>query len=188
MEGGSALLDTGIFCFAGAGWKGLLAAAAACSAAACGCLGAGAVSLYGDLAGAMVPGCHQRLAERPLGPELLDHLGAIHLRHHAAPELSFLHFGTQAEVTEHLASAWQGRLGRRLHARCGADVAREAVILESDLDAQAPVGGGSLVVGCRLGPGWSIGRRATPCAVPPVPLRGARRMASSSAIRAARER
>ncbi len=160
VGGASALLDTGIFCFAGRGWRALAGAAAELGVAACTHVGSAAVSLYEDIAGAMVAACHERVRATAMGPALLAHLGAVPLHHGASPELAFLHFGTQAEIVDHFAGAWQGRLGRRLHARCGPDAARDAVILESRLDERVAVGGASLVLGCELGSGWAVGRRS----------------------------
>lgn len=160
IEGGSALLDTGLWLFAGRAWRGLVAAAAVRPGALDRMIEAGAAcSLYEDLAAALVPSGREALARHAWGRPLAAALEGAALSHHRADEMVFLHFGTTAEILEHLSRPWFGRIERRLLAEDGAEVARSTVLVETALHHDAQCGGGGLLCACRFGAGAAIGRR-----------------------------
>lgn len=160
VEGGSALLDTGIWAFTGAGFRALVGAAAARPGAYDALLEAGdQCSLYEELAGAMVPAERPALEAKPWSRALLAALRGIDLEHRCADDMVFLHFGTTAEILDHLGRPWFGGLTPRILAEDGPRVSPDAHLLETALHHDAQVGWGSLLYGCRFGPGATIGRR-----------------------------
>ncbi len=160
VEGGSALLDTGIWAFTGSGFRALVDASAARPGAYDAMLEAGdQCSLYEELAGAMVAGERTALEARPWSRMLLQALRGIDLEHRCADDMVFLHFGTTAEILDHLGRQWFGGLTSRILAEEGPRVSPDAHLLETALHHDAQVGWGSLLYGCRFGAGASIGRR-----------------------------
>jgi len=169
VGGGAALLDTGIYAFAGQTARALTRFA--CSdpnpvdlliEKGAGC------SLYEQIAAALVPSQYEWLGTQRLGGALLEALRGGELYHHEAPELQFVHFGSTSEVLWHLGHAWGGRLLRNVLAERGSAVAPTALILASSVADGASVGEGSMVYGCRIGRDCRIGRR---CAVVDVSAR-----------------
>lgn len=160
VEGGSALLDTGIWAFTGSGFRALVGAAAARPGAYDALIAAGdQCSLYEELAGAMVAGERAALERRPWSRALLQALRGIELEHRCADDMVFLHFGTTAEILDHLGRPWFGGLTPRILAEDGPRISPDAILLETALHHDAQVGWGSLLYGCRLGAGATIGRR-----------------------------
>ena len=160
IEGGAALLDTGVWGFAGTAFAALIAAAVERPGAYDRLLDAGAAcSLYEELAGAMIAASRDELRGRPWTAPLVERLGGIDLDHRRADDLVFLHFGTSAEILDHLQRPWAGELPSRILADDGPAVSGEARVYLSALDPAAQIGGGSFVYGCRLGPHAAIGRR-----------------------------
>ncbi len=159
VEGGSALLDTGLWIFTGASWRALTDLAARQPGPLDGLLASGReCSLYEDLAAAFVPGNRARaLADPALGPAIAALSGPLFA--HRADEMAFLHFGTTAEILAHFARPWFGELLPRLASEEGPLASPAAHLYESRLAAGARVGWGSLIVGGRLADGVSIGHR-----------------------------
>jgi fucokinase len=173
VRGGAALLDTGIYVFTGAAFRGLARLAAAPTDPVLSLLDAGAESsLYEEVASAFVPKRHAWLRQRPLGCELVAAVGKARLVHHRADDLLFVHFGTSAEVLTHLGHSWQGCLARRVMAECGANAAAAAVICDSFVHPDSVVGRGSFVFGSRLGDGIRIGARSVVVGVDSGPFAG----------------
>ncbi|MHC4247906.1 MAG: fucose pyrophosphorylase domain-containing protein [Planctomycetota bacterium] len=160
VEGGAALLDTGICLFLGSACAKLCGLAIDGDGIVAGLVEAGEEwSLYEEIVSALVPAKAEQLAARPMGARLLEGLAGEELFHRRADELVFVHLGSTAEVLGHLAAAWQGRLARRVLSRHGAGVADSAVVSASELAAGAHIGAGSLVHASRLGDGAWIGNR-----------------------------
>ena len=160
VQAGAAALDTGIYIFRGETYKGLLECACATPDPVTELLENGAeLSLYEEIAGAMVKSRHAAVRAAPLGKRILRSLGGSVLYAFAAPDLVFLHFGATSEILDLECAAWDGRLARRILVR-GTDGCRDgSVVLMSDLSARAEIGEGSLVFGSRLGAGVRIGKR-----------------------------
>ena len=160
VDGGAALLDTGLFAFRGAAWAALwqLATAAEDPVAELVAIGA-ECSLYEDLAGALVPARHAWVRHRPLGERLVAAFGDCRLALHRCDALGFVHLGTTAEYLAHLARSWDGQLQRRLLVGGCEGVDDRAVVLVSRLRPGASVGPESVVVGSRLGARARIGGR-----------------------------
>ena len=171
VRGCAALLDTGIYAFCGRVFEGLLEAACGSPDPVDELLAAGQeCSLYEEIASALVPACRGWLEDRPLGRRLLACLGGdLPLLNHVAEDLLFVHFGTTAEVLDHLATSWNGELSRRILVECGGGVDATASVLASRLGDETVVGRGSLVYGCRLGDGVRVGSR---CVVLGVDMEG----------------
>ncbi len=161
LPGGTALIDTGIWCFAGQALVALRQLACADPDPVAEILADGReLSLYEELAAAWLPTRAAWLAGRPLGARLLRLAsGAASVAACVAPSLRFLHFGTGTEVADHLAREWDGRISRRILADSGPGADPAATILHSRLDPRTTVGGGSLVVSSRLGAAVRIGQR-----------------------------
>ncbi|NQT93434.1 MAG: hypothetical protein HQ559_11790, partial [Lentisphaerae bacterium] len=160
VTAGAAALDTGIYLFRGKAYEGLLDCACADPDPVAELIGQGSqVSLYEEIAGAMVKSCHDALRSAPLGGRFLRSLGQAALHALPAPDLMFLHFGTTAEILDMECAGWDGRLARRILARGTDGCSDRSVILMSDLSTRAEVGEGSLVFGSTLGEGVRIGKR-----------------------------
>lgn len=160
IEQGAALLDTGVWAFAGRGFESLIAAALEQPGAYDLLLDSGQTcSLYEELGGAMVAALQPDLRARPWSARLVDRLGGIALAHRRAEDMVFLHFGTTAEILDHFTRPWSGALLSRILADAGPRVSPDARIYLSSLHPDAQVGWGSFVYGCRLGPHASVGRR-----------------------------
>jgi len=160
VAGGAALLDTGIYAFTGSAFARLLQLATSepnpvDELRACG----EEISLYEEIASALVRQQHPWLKSRPLGARLIGALGGEPLHQHCVVDMAFLHFGTTAEVLRHLSRFWHGHLTRRVLAECGPAVSDSAIVCDSWLDTAAQVGSESLVYLCRLGPDVRIGNR-----------------------------
>lgn len=160
IEGGSALLDTGIWAFTGAVYRALVETAAARPGAFDLALEEGASpSLYEEIAAALVPEQRATLEGRRWARPLLEAWRNARLVFHRADEMMFLHFGTTAETLDHLDRPWYGALRARLLSEDGPLADPDAHIIESCLHPETRVGAGSLVFGARLGPDTAIGRR-----------------------------
>ncbi|MCX7818033.1 MAG: hypothetical protein N2652_02310 [Kiritimatiellae bacterium] len=160
IEGGAALLDTGVWAFTGAAFGALVRASLERPGAYDLLLQSGsACSLYEELAGAMVAASQPAVAATDWGRRLVEHLGALALEHRRADELVFLHFGTTAEILDHFSGTWSGALLTRVLADDGPRISPDARLYVSTVHSDAQVGWGSLVYGCRLGPHAAIGRR-----------------------------
>jgi len=160
VKAGAAALDTGIYLFRGNAYRGLIECASADPDPVAELVEGGIqVSLYEEIAGAMVKSRHAAIRKAPLGKRLLRSLGRSALHSFPAPDLVFLHFGTSSETLALECDGWDGRLARRIMVR-GMDGCRDgSVVLMSDLSAETEVDEGSLVFGSRLGPGIRIGKR-----------------------------
>ncbi|NOY79718.1 MAG: hypothetical protein GXP31_01805 [Kiritimatiellaeota bacterium] len=160
VVGGAALVDTGVVAFTGAAFEALTALACAVPDPM-DCLVREGVelSLYEEIVGAMVthpPAC---LDSCPLAKQLVAAFRGIFLRYQAVPELEFLHFGTSAELLEHLRADWHGQLPARVLAHFGEGVSPEVFAYRVQAAAAARVGSGTLLLDARLGPGVCIGDR-----------------------------
>ncbi len=159
-HGGAALLDTGIYLFCGDALRGLAAVAAATADPIAELLKRGEeCSLYEEIAAGLVPARHAWLRGRPLGARLLAALAGQVLTNHRTDDLLFIHFGTTAEVLDHLTRSWDGWMARRALAECGAGADVTAVVCASALGPETVVGMGSLVHTSRLGDGVRVGSR-----------------------------
>ena len=160
VRGCAALLDTGIYAFCGEAFRRLAQVAMEDLDPVGELLAAGEeCSLYEEIAAAFVPSQHAWLRTRPLGDRLCDALSGLALHNHESRDLTFIHFGTSAEVVEHLSGVWDGRLSRRILADCGTGVDSSAFICTSSLHSEATVGKGSILYGSRLGVGAQVGSR-----------------------------
>lgn len=160
IEGGAALLDTGVWAFTGAAFAELVAAAVERPGAYDRLLERGdTCNLYEELGGAMVESSQPAIARTDWGRRLVERLGALRLQHRRADDLVFLHFGATAEILDHFAGAWSGALLTRALADDGPRISPDARLYVSAIHADAQVGWGSLIYGCRLGPHAAIGRR-----------------------------
>ncbi len=172
VEGGAALLDTGICLFLGSACEKLCRLAVDGDDVVAQLIEADVEwSLYEEIVSALVPAQAEQLAATPFGTRLLEAMAGEELLHRRADELVFVHLGSTAELLRHLAGAWQGRLARRILSRHGASVADTAVVSMSELAPGAHVGAGGLVHASRLGDGAWIGNR---CIVLAVNAPGAR--------------
>jgi fucokinase len=160
VRGCAALLDTGIYAFSGEAFRRLVQVAAADPDPVGELQAQGAeCSLYEEIAAAFVPSQHAWLRTRPIGERLCTALQGLPLYNHESQDLTFIHFGTSAEVIEHLSGVWDGRLSRRILADCGAGVDASAFVCTSLLHSEATVGKGSIIYGSRLGADAQIGNR-----------------------------
>ncbi|GJN30076.1 hypothetical protein PR202_gb18354 [Eleusine coracana subsp. coracana] len=121
LDDGRALLDTGIIAARGKAWQDLVTLAYSSSKTMIeelmtSCSSVHIInnliflkmtkillSLYEDLVAAWVPAKHEWLRNRPLGKELIAALGTQRMFSFCSYDFSFLHFGTSAEVLDHLA-------------------------------------------------------------------------------------
>ncbi|XXG77730.1 hypothetical protein AAC387_Pa08g1827 [Persea americana] len=122
------------------------------------------MSLYEDLVAAWVPAKHEWLKCRPLGEELVNALGNQKMFSYCAYDLSFLHFGTSAEVLDHLSGSNSGLVGRRhlcsIPATTVCDIAASAIILSSKIAPGVSVGEDSLIYDSSLSGGIQIGSQS----------------------------
>ncbi len=160
VGGGAALVDTGVWAFTGAAYRALADLAGREPAPAAWLAEQGReISLYEEVAAALVPAERAWLAGRALGRELAGALGGMSLAAHRADEMEFVHLGTTAETLDCLGRPWQGRLARRILAETSAMTSESALVYMSRVSEGARVGSGSLAHGCRLGGGARIGSR-----------------------------
>ena len=163
VRGCAALLDTGIYAVCGRSFRALLALSEATPNPVTELIDTGAeCSLYEELASAFVPAREEWLRGRPLGQRIIGALAGHTLVHCEASTLTFIHFGSSAEVLQHLTRPWGGMLSRRILSECGPGVDPSATACASDVEHTTTVGKGSLLFGCHLGPDVRIGNR---CAV-----------------------
>jgi len=160
VAGGAALLDTGIYAFTGRAYQDLLDLSQAEPDLVTEVLRSGReLSFYEELVAALVPSHRRALQKRRLGRRLVEALGKRPLFHHRADDMAFIHFGSTAEILQHLHRLAGHGLASRVLAECGSAVEPSALIYCSELSAAAAVGMGSLIYGCRLGRGAIIGMR-----------------------------
>ncbi|KAL6847537.1 hypothetical protein ACP4OV_022563 [Aristida adscensionis] len=151
LDDGRALLDTGIIAARGKAWQDLVTLAHSSSQTMIKELMTSKkeLSLYEDLVAAWVPAKHEWLRNRPLGNELIAALGNQRIFSFCSYDFSFLHFGTSAEVLDHLAGSYSGLVGRRhmclLPETTACDIAATAIILSTKIAAGVSVGEDSLV-------------------------------------------
>lgn len=176
VRGCAALLDTGIYAFGGDAFRALVALAESDPDPVAELVASGSeCSLYEELAAGFVPACSEWLGGRPLGGRIRAALAGHRLDHHEADGLAFVHFGSSAEVLQHVSHDWEGRLSRRVLAECGANVETTACVCASEVAGDAVVGPGSFVYASRLGTRTRVGGRCVvvgveagdaPCHVP----------------------
>jgi len=119
-------------------------------------------SLYEEIASAFVPSMQEWLKKMPLGERIRKALSGHALVQREAADLTFIHFGSSAEVLQHLTRDWGGVLSRRVLSECGQGVDSSATVCASDVDDSTTVGPGSLLFGSHLEGNVRIGNR---CAV-----------------------
>jgi fucokinase len=157
--GGQALIDTGIWCFAGSAFADLAGIAAAADNPVELLVSRGQeCSLYEEIAARWLPSRQTWLRGRPLGDRLVADVRPP-LCATICEQLVFLHFGTGTEVADHLGRDHQGLLARRVLSQDPGQVDPDAVVVESRCAIGAAVGAGSLVAGSSVGPHVYIGRR-----------------------------
>jgi fucokinase len=160
VNGGSVLLDTGMYAFIGRTFEGLLRLARERPDPVEELVALGQeCSLYEEVASALVPARHSWLEGRPLGRRLMQCLGAEGLVQETVSELTFVHLGSTAEVLAQFDRPWDGLLSRRILADIGPAVADTSVVLASRLAPGARVGSRSLVFASRLGDRAHVGNR-----------------------------
>ncbi|XP_040377926.1 bifunctional fucokinase/fucose pyrophosphorylase [Oryza brachyantha] len=165
-DDGRALLDTGIISARGKAWQELVTLAYSSSQIMIKELitSRKEMSLYEDLVAAWVPSRHEWLRTRPLGMELIAALGRHRMFSFCSYDFSFLHFGTSAEVLDHLAGSYSGLVGRRhmssIPETTACDIAATAVILSSKISAGVSVGEDSLVYDSSLSGRVRIGSQS----------------------------
>ncbi len=163
VRGCAALLDTGIYAVCGESFRSLLALAESEPNPVSELIEMGAeCSLYEEIASGFVPAMEKWLRKMPLGERIHKALVGHTLVHSEASNLTFIHFGSSAEVLQHLTRPWGGMLSRRILSECGPGVDPSATACASDVESTTTVGKGSLLFGCHLGPDVRIGNR---CAV-----------------------
>uniref|UniRef100_A0A0E0CU43 GHMP kinase N-terminal domain-containing protein n=1 Tax=Oryza meridionalis TaxID=40149 RepID=A0A0E0CU43_9ORYZ len=151
-DDGRVLLDTGIISARGKAWQELVRLAYSSSHVMIKELitSRKEMSLYEDLVAAWVPYRHEWLRTRPFGMELIAALGRHRMFSFCSYDFSFLHFGTSAEVLDHLAGSYSGLVGRRhmssIPETTACDIAATAVILSSRIR----IGSQSIVVGVNI--------------------------------------
>ncbi|KAK3148584.1 hypothetical protein QOZ80_3BG0296840 [Eleusine coracana subsp. coracana] len=151
LDDGRALLDTGIIAARGKAWQDLVTLAYSSSKTMIEELMTSKkeLSLYEDLVAAWVPAKHEWLRNRPLGKELIAALGTQRMFSFCSYDFSFLHFGTSAEVLDHLAGSYSGLAGRRhmcsLPETTACDIAATSIILSTRISAGVSVGEDSLI-------------------------------------------
>lgn len=166
LEDGRALLDTGIIAVRGKAWQELVGLAYSSSETMVKELitSRKELSLYEDLVAAWVPAKHEWLRNRPFGKELLAALGRHKMFSFCSYDFSFLHFGTSAEVLDHLAGSYSGLVGRRhmclIPETTACDIATTTVILCSKISAGVSIGEDSLVYDSSLSGGVRIGSQS----------------------------
>jgi len=160
VEGGAALIDTGICLFLGSACAKLRDLAVGGEDVVKGLVEAGEQwSLYEEIVSALIPAGKARLATRPMTSRLLEAMAGEELFHRRVDDLVFVHLGSTAEMLGHLAGGWQGGIARRVLSRHGPGVAGSAIVSASDLARGARVGAGSLIHASRLGDDAWIGNR-----------------------------
>ncbi|KAL6659949.1 hypothetical protein ACP70R_002071 [Stipagrostis hirtigluma subsp. patula] len=151
LDDGRALLDTGIIAARGKAWRDLVTFAHSSSQSMIKELMTSKkeLSLYEDLVAAWVPAKHEWLRNRSLGKELIAALGSQRIFSFCSYNFTFLHFGTSAEVLDHLAGSYSGLVGRRhmssLPETTACDIAATAIILSTKISAGVSIGEDSLV-------------------------------------------
>ncbi|CAL4937285.1 unnamed protein product [Urochloa decumbens] len=151
LDDGRALLDTGIIAARGKAWQDLVTLAHSSSQTMIKELMTSRkeLSLYEDLVAAWVPAKHEWLRNRPLGNELIAALGKQRIFSFCSYDFTFLHFGTSAEVLDHLAGSYSGLVGRRhmcsLPETTACDIAATAIILSTKISSGVSIGEDSLV-------------------------------------------
>ncbi len=160
VEGGAALLDTGVWSFGGEALAALIRTATQSPGALDRLLDCGAqCSLYEEIGRAMVPAQRDELRTRDWSAALVEGLRGVELVHCRTDDIVFLHFGTTAEILENFTGSWAGRLTTRILADTGPRVSSDARVYLSQLAPETRIGWGSLVYGCRLSSQAAIGRR-----------------------------
>lgn len=160
IEGGAALIDTGVFAFTGSAYRRIASLASSDPDPVEELLAVGAeISLYEEIVSAFVPARVPWLLRRPLGERLAGALAGETLHLARADGLTFIHLGSTAEIMAHLGRSWHGRLPRRILAAAGTPVADSALVFASELAPGATVGAKSLVYASRLGSGARVGNR-----------------------------
>jgi fucokinase len=160
VSGGAALLDTGIYAFAGAALRGLLGLACSTPEPVSQLVDSGReISLYEELAAGLVPRKAGWLRARPLGPRILEALSGQALVNARFDELSFIHLGATSEVLAQFNRFWHGRFSRRILSECGEAVAETALLCQARLAGGVRVGEASFVYASLLGEGTRIGNR-----------------------------
>jgi len=160
VHGAAALIDTGVYVFSGAVLDALSAAALSATDPVARLVEAGVeCSLYEDVAGALVPENRRRLKCKLLHTFLLEYLEMFRLSYRELPRLRFLHFGTSAEVLDHLFDDWLGMRAEHVLSACGPGVAPGVIACNSDARRAGRVGAGSLLLDSRIGPRAEVGNR-----------------------------
>jgi len=160
VEGGAALLDTGICLFLGSACAKLHDLAVGGEDVVKRLVDTGQQwSLYEEIVSALLPTMPAGIGTGPMGRLLLEAMAGEELFHRRVDDLVFVHLGSTAELLGHLAGAWQGGIARRVLSRHGPGVAESAVVSASDLAPGVRVGAGSLIHASRLGDDAWIGNR-----------------------------
>ncbi|KAG8073147.1 hypothetical protein GUJ93_ZPchr0006g43282 [Zizania palustris] len=165
-DDGRALLDTGIISARGKAWQDLVRLAYSSSQIMIKelIISRKEMSLYEDLVAAWVPSRHEWLKTHPLGMDLIAALGRHRMFSFCSYDFSFLHFGTSAEVLDHLAGSYSGLVGRRhlslVPETTACDIAATAVILSSKISSGVSVGEDSLVYDSSLAGRVQIGSQS----------------------------
>ncbi|XP_044983239.1 bifunctional fucokinase/fucose pyrophosphorylase isoform X1 [Hordeum vulgare subsp. vulgare] len=166
LDDGRALLDTGIIAVRGKAWQELVALAYSSSQTMIKEIitSRKELSLYEDLVAGWVPAKHEWLRNRPFGKELIAALGRQKMFSFCSYDFSFLHFGTSAEVLDHLAGSYSGLVGRRhmcsVPETTACDIAATTVILCSRISAGVSIGEDSLVYDSSLSGRVRIGSQS----------------------------
>lgn len=160
VQGGAALVDTGIYAFTGRAFQALLELAQADPPPVQTLLDSGVeCSLYEEIAAGFVPARHASLDTHPIGPAIRAHLSHCRLHHHATSPFAFIHIGSSKEYLQHMSAQWFGHLPRRVLARTGPASSPRSFCYVSELDDAVRLGAGSVVLDSSLGEGVSIGNR-----------------------------
>lgn len=158
LEGGGALIDTGI-------WRyGPVAVAALADWAASPADPVGALArdrrefgLYDDLPGACLP---VQGREDALATALRIRLAGCRLGGLVAPDLRFLHLGTSAEYLTLIGRPWGGLRQATVQAEGRLQDLGGGIVLHSRIGAGGALGEGAVIIDSDLGPGCRIGHRS----------------------------
>lgn len=166
LDDGRPLLDTGIIAVRGKAWQDLVALAYSSSQAIIREIitSRNELSLYEDLVAAWVPTRHEWLRNRPFGRQLIAALGRHKMFSFCSYDFTFLHFGTSAEVLDHLAGTYSALVDRGhmcwIPETTACDIAATTVILSSKISAGVSIGEDSLVYDSSLSGRVRIGSQS----------------------------
>ena len=160
VGGGAALVDTGIYVFTGKASQALFRLSRAEPSLVEQLMERPMqLSLYGEIAAALVPAHRAGLRGTAIGRRLVEALQPYCLRQERLDSLAFYHFGSSSEVLHHLHEDWLGQCPSRVLTDHGPNLSPSSCCYSSTLAQGARVGTGTLVLDADLGGDVRIGNR-----------------------------